>query len=270
MAYKGSGSGSARRLRARHQASGGTGTGPANKEATPKFEELENEADPTVGQLGLSQVEDAGKSSNALSKVPALEHLSSGQKAGWAPGGAMDDFGLASAGTQVTFASCMDERHPPENIVDGSDRTFWITTGLFPHQIIMSFAAEIELDRIKTVTTNVRKLKFEACTQAGPTEFQEIYDVEGAAPWLLPSVSPSGSRPPSHTCARNLCQVHADGLPRFVLHSDPVVADRNGRVQSETNQMKGKPKARFLRVTVCSGWDDFASIRRISIDGAKT
>ena len=66
----------------------------------------------------------------------------------------MDDFGLASAGTQVTFASCMDERHPPENIVDGSDRTFWITTGLFPHQIIMSFAAEIELDRIKTVTTN--------------------------------------------------------------------------------------------------------------------
>ena len=227
---------------------------------------------PTVGQLGLSQVEDAGKSSNAfaLQKVPALEHLSSGQKAGWAPGGAMDDFGLASAGTQVTFASCMDERHPPENIVDGSDRTFWITTGLFPHQIIMSFAAEIELDRIKTVTTNVRKLKFEACTQAGPTEFQEIYDVEGAAPWLLPSVSPSGSRPPSHTCARNLCQVHADGLPRFVLHSNPVVADRNGRVQSETNQMKGKPKARFLRVTVCSGWDDFASIRRISIDGAKT
>jgi hypothetical protein len=91
--------------------------------------------------------------------------------------------------------------------------------------------------------------QFEACTQPSPTEFQEIYDVE--------------------------------------------VGDKNGRVQSETNQvsmlpaldtricqfpsdsslcfqLKGKPKARFLRVTICSGWDDFASIRRISIEGAKT
>jgi hypothetical protein len=31
----------------------------------------------------------------------------------------MSDFGLASNGTEVHFATCMDERHPPENIVDG-------------------------------------------------------------------------------------------------------------------------------------------------------
>jgi hypothetical protein len=31
----------------------------------------------------------------------------------------MSDFGLASSGTDVVFASCMDERYPPENIVDG-------------------------------------------------------------------------------------------------------------------------------------------------------
>ena len=34
-------------------------------------------------------------------------------------GEAMSDFGLASSGTDVVFASCMDERYPPENIVDG-------------------------------------------------------------------------------------------------------------------------------------------------------
>ena len=34
-------------------------------------------------------------------------------------GDIMSDFGLSSAGTTVAFASCMDERHPPENIVDG-------------------------------------------------------------------------------------------------------------------------------------------------------
>jgi heat shock protein beta-11 len=82
------------------------------------------------------------------------------------------------------------------------------------------------MEKIKTISTNVRKLQFEASTQTSPSEFQEIYEVE--------------------------------------------VADRNGRVQSETNQLRNKPKARFLRITICSGWDDFASIRRISIEGASS
>jgi hypothetical protein len=29
------------------------------------------------------------------------------------------DFGVASAGTEVIFTSCCDERHGPENIIDG-------------------------------------------------------------------------------------------------------------------------------------------------------
>ncbi len=35
----------------------------------------------------------------------------------------------------------------------------YVCVGSFPHQFILAFQSEVEMDRIKTVTTNVRKLK---------------------------------------------------------------------------------------------------------------
>jgi heat shock protein beta-11 len=53
----------------------------------------------------------------------------------WSKAEIMTDYGLATSGTEIAFSSCVDERHPPENILDGTDRTFWVTTGLFPQQV---------------------------------------------------------------------------------------------------------------------------------------
>lgn len=47
----------------------------------------------------------------------------------------MTDYGTATSGTEIAFSSCVDERHPPENIIDGTDRSFWVTTGLFPQTV---------------------------------------------------------------------------------------------------------------------------------------
>ncbi|KAJ1484000.1 intraflagellar transport complex 25-27 [Baffinella frigidus] len=138
----------------------------------------------------------------------------------------MTDYGTATSGTEIAFSSCVDERHPPENIIDGTDRSFWVTTGLFPQTVLLRFSADIPVARIKTITTNVRKLIFETSSEApvrgeAPKDFQVVHEVE--------------------------------------------VADRNGRLQTENNTVN-KTTARFLRITVASGWDDFASIRRISIE----
>ncbi|EKX44551.1 hypothetical protein GUITHDRAFT_95055 [Guillardia theta CCMP2712] len=137
----------------------------------------------------------------------------------------MADFGLASNGTTVMFSSCVDDRYPPENIIDGNDSTFWITTGLYPQQFILQFDGDIKIDRIKTITTDVRKLKLERCTEKAPTSFEEIHQVE--------------------------------------------LAHKGGRVQVESSQISGSPTASFLRVTIESGWDDFAAVRRFTIEGSK-
>eukprot|EP00960_Hanusia_phi_P033287 750386-Hanusia_phi.AAC.9 len=141
----------------------------------------------------------------------------------------MADFGLASNGTAIVFSSCVDDRYPPENIIDG-----------YPQQFILQFDGDVKIDRIKTITTDVRKLKLERCTEKAPTSFEEIHQVE--------------------------------------------LAHRGGRVQAESSQARsllqdrdadtcwqisGSPTASFLRVTIESGWDDFATVRRFTIEGSK-
>ena len=41
-----------------------------------------------------------------------------------------------------------------------NDRTFWITTGLYPQQFILQFVGEAEISKIKTTTTNVIYVMF--------------------------------------------------------------------------------------------------------------
>eukprot|EP00292_Cryptomonas_paramecium_P034182 CAMPEP_0113675262 /NCGR_PEP_ID=MMETSP0038_2-20120614/7913_1 /TAXON_ID=2898 /ORGANISM="Cryptomonas paramecium" /LENGTH=59 /DNA_ID=CAMNT_0000592007 /DNA_START=237 /DNA_END=412 /DNA_ORIENTATION=- /assembly_acc=CAM_ASM_000170 len=48
---------------------------------------------------------------------------------------------------------------------------------------------------------------------------------------------------------------------------DVEVADRAGRLQIETNSFPTPVAARFLRITIESGWDDFASVHRVSLEG---
>jgi len=133
----------------------------------------------------------------------------------------MSDVGLASAGAEIIFTSCNDENHPGSNVVDGNDRTFWVTTGLFPQQFIIQLKDESTFSKLKTVTTNVRKISFEKCNEMSPTSFEKFYEVELASP--------------------------------------------GGRIQQESHSVK-EQKARFVRVTLISGWDDFASVHRLGIE----
>ncbi|XP_055498217.1 intraflagellar transport protein 25 homolog isoform X2 [Leucoraja erinacea] len=60
------------------------------------------------------------------------------------------DFGsAAAAGTELVLATSGDEKHPPENIVDGNTETFWITTGMFPQEFILRFPELIKISCVK-------------------------------------------------------------------------------------------------------------------------
>ena len=48
---------------------------------------------------------------------------------------------LEARGAQVILATSSDERHAPECIIDGSDATFWATTGMFPQEFVIAFPA---------------------------------------------------------------------------------------------------------------------------------
>ncbi|XP_062920029.1 intraflagellar transport protein 25 homolog isoform X1 [Mobula hypostoma] len=59
------------------------------------------------------------------------------------------DFGVVDAGTELVLATSGDEKHPPENIIDGNTETFWITTGMFPQEFIIRFPEVVQINCVK-------------------------------------------------------------------------------------------------------------------------
>lgn len=77
----------------------------------------------------------------------------------------MFDIGLSSAGTTVSLASSADPNHPPDNIIDGKLDTFWITTGMFPQEFVVTFPSLMNINTVKLTMHNVRRITIERSAQ---------------------------------------------------------------------------------------------------------
>uniref|UniRef100_A0AAY4C2D6 DNA-repair protein Xrcc1 N-terminal domain-containing protein n=1 Tax=Denticeps clupeoides TaxID=299321 RepID=A0AAY4C2D6_9TELE len=72
----------------------------------------------------------------------------------------MTESSLSSSGAKVVLVSSSDENHPPENILDGSTKSFWISTGMFPQEFIIRFphATKISVLTIHSYNTAVGQM----------------------------------------------------------------------------------------------------------------
>jgi hypothetical protein len=66
----------------------------------------------------------------------------------------MKDYAREENGGLVVMASCSDERFPPENMLDGKDSTFWVTTGVFPQEFVLRLESNIRVSKITTLSLN--------------------------------------------------------------------------------------------------------------------
>ncbi|XP_076020880.1 intraflagellar transport protein 25 homolog [Genypterus blacodes] len=87
----------------------------------------------------------------------------------------MIDSSLSSAGAKVVMAASCDENHPPEHIIDGSTKTFWMSTGMFPQEFIVRFAESTKMSSVTVDSYNVKRLKIEK------NESQKVSHFEFAA-----------------------------------------------------------------------------------------
>ena len=67
------------------------------------------------------------------------------------------------------------------------------------------------------------------------------------------------------TNVRKLVLERGDSLDRFEKVFDIELPDRAGRLQNETHQVSFS--AKFLKFTVGSGWDQFATVHRLNVTG---
>ena len=133
----------------------------------------------------------------------------------------MSDVASAKSGGRVISASCYDADHPPSLVIDGNDRTFWSTTGLFPQEFIIQLGQTAQVTRIKTLTTNVRRVVVERSEGVTPSSWEKVYEMD--------------------------------------------IPDVGGRLQVESNQVQ-RISANFLRFKIISGWGDFATVHKVSVE----
>ncbi|XP_016774318.1 intraflagellar transport protein 25 homolog isoform X3 [Pan troglodytes] len=88
------------------------------------------------------------------------------------------DLCLSSEGSEVILATSSDEKHPPENIIDGNPETFWTTTGMFPQEFIICFHKHVRIERL------VIQSYFDLVHTEGQLQNEEIVAHDGSATYL--------------------------------------------------------------------------------------
>jgi heat shock protein beta-11 len=70
------------------------------------------------------------------------------------------DLAKEENGGAVAMATSTDSAHPPQSVNDGSEQTFWSTTGLFPQELVLELSEMTPISTLRLVGTN-RVLSFQ-------------------------------------------------------------------------------------------------------------
>ncbi|CAE8610152.1 unnamed protein product, partial [Polarella glacialis] len=142
-------------------------------------------------------------------------------------GAGADDHLSSATGGRVLMASSVDGDHPPDNVIDGDEATYWISTGLYPQEILFELGKPATVSGIWLSTTNVRMVRIEGCVEESAVTFETLASGEMAAP--------------SEAGRLQLQELRVDA----------------GREQSRPT--------RFVKAVILSGWDDFCTVHRIVV-----
>jgi len=122
---------------------------------------------------------------------------------------------------KVLMATSLDSRHGMENILDGRINTFWISTGLFPQEIIVALSTSVLL---KTVTLTTMKVSH-VILEASNTNIKEFHTVNSQEIQDGTIQTTSFSIPPG-TKARYLKFIFKKGYSEFItVHKLNVIGD---------------------------------------------
>jgi len=90
----------------------------------------------------------------------------------------MKDFARQENGAVVVMTSCEDDAFPADNVLDGKESSFWITTGMFPQEFVISLAKPVQVSQIVVLSLNVKKLAVERCETETAQTFEKVFEVD--------------------------------------------------------------------------------------------
>ena len=93
----------------------------------------------------------------------------------------MPDLVAKKVGGKVLMVSSLDENHPGDHMIDGREDSYWISTGLYPQEILLQLSQRSQVSNVKICATNVRGIRISA--------FSDL--LKHQAPCRLPNIIPS-------------------------------------------------------------------------------
>jgi len=76
------------------------------------------------------------------------------------------------------MVTSLDVQHASESVIDGQSGTFWITTGLYPQEIIVRLGQPGKLSNVKLSCAKIRHFRFEGCAEESPVNFKVLAEAE--------------------------------------------------------------------------------------------
>ncbi|CAF1115008.1 unnamed protein product [Adineta steineri] len=83
---------------------------------------------------------------------------------------------LTESNAFVSMSSSADQDYPPSNILDPSENVFWMTTGLYPQEFILTFKESIDVRELRFVTSNVKRFVMFSTSNQDPKNFETILE----------------------------------------------------------------------------------------------
>jgi heat shock protein beta-11 len=72
------------------------------------------------------------------------------------------------------YATSFDVEHSPSNVIENDETTFWMTSGLFPQEIVLQFRKPAQILRVTTITGKVKSLVIYAAADSELNDWAEI------------------------------------------------------------------------------------------------
>eukprot|EP00658_Telonema_sp_P-2_P015841 TRINITY_DN1611_c0_g1_i18.p1 TRINITY_DN1611_c0_g1~~TRINITY_DN1611_c0_g1_i18.p1 ORF type:complete len:132 (-),score=23.39 TRINITY_DN1611_c0_g1_i18:448-843(-) len=74
----------------------------------------------------------------------------------------------------VAVTTSFDERNPPSAMLDGFDRSFWSTGGMYPQEFIVALEQPATIDKVVLVSAGIRGLTLEGRDATQNNDFVRI------------------------------------------------------------------------------------------------
>eukprot|EP00730_Choanoeca_flexa_P016970 TRINITY_DN8108_c0_g1_i4.p1 TRINITY_DN8108_c0_g1~~TRINITY_DN8108_c0_g1_i4.p1 ORF type:complete len:159 (+),score=16.60 TRINITY_DN8108_c0_g1_i4:140-616(+) len=145
-------------------------------------------------------------------------------------------------GAQVVLSTSSDNKHPPEAVIDGNDSTFWVTTGMYPQELIISFPATMRITSLETRSAAVKHMSVHKSSNTVPTGWEDLSSA-GKHKELAPAQGAGSS-----------------------LHWCTDLEPAEGHMQIEAHKI-APTMLRHLRIMIKKGHHPFCAVYSIKAEG---